>query len=146
MANVKEQNASLKARQTKLLKKTKDELIEVILRKDKVERNQVTQISKLKGEINSLQSRIKGFEADNEGNEKTIKELREYYSKLEHANETLRENIDAKSIELAELTDKFNKTIVEKEEKIKSWANIAISTAIVLGIAFISAALAYVMK
>ena len=146
MANVKEQNASLKARQTKLLKKTKDELIEVILRKDKVERNQVNQISKLKGEINSLQSRIKGFEADNEGNEKTIKELREYYSKLEHANETLRENIDSKSIELAELTDKFNKTIVEKEEKIKSWANIAISTAIVLGIAFISAALAYVMK
>lgn len=146
MANFKEQNASLKARQTKLLKKTKDELIEVILRKDKVERNQVNQISKLKGEINSLQSRIKGFEADNEGNEKTIKELREHYSKLGYANETLRENIDSKSIELAELTDKFNKTIVEKEEKIKSWANIAISTAIVLGIAFISAALAYVMK
>ena len=64
MANVKEQSAALKSRQTKLLKKSKDELIEVILRKDKVERNQVNQISKLKGEVNSLQSRIKGYIAD----------------------------------------------------------------------------------
>lgn len=146
MANVKEQNASLKARQTKLLKKTKDELIEVVLRKDKVERNQVTQISKLKGEINSLQFRIKGFEFDNEGHNKIVKDLRESIFILENRNNTLRENIDSKSIELAELTDKFNKTIVEKEEKIKSWASIAIATAIVLGIAFIAVAFAYILK
>lgn len=145
MTNVKE-NASLKARQTKLLKKTKDELIEVILRKDKVERNQVNQISKLKGEINSLQSRIKGFEADNEGNEKTIKELREYYSSLEDRNKTLHEKIDAKSIEIEELTAKFTKTIVEKEAKIKSWANIAISITTILGIAFITVLTAYILK
>ena len=142
MANVKEQNASLKARQTKLLKKTKDELIEVILRKDKVERNQVNQISKLKGEINSLQSRIKGFEADNEGNEKTIKELREYYSNLEDRNKTLSEKIDAKCIEIEEITTKFTKIIVEKESKAKSWANLAIT----LCIAFIIAFIAYICK
>lgn len=142
MANVKEQNASLKARQTKLLKKTKDELIEVILRKDKVERNQVNQISKLKGEINSLQSRIKGFEADNEGNEKTIKELREYYSNLEDRNETLCEKIDAKSIEIEELTTKFTKIVVEKEAKAKSWANLAIT----IGIALIISVISYILK
>ena len=142
MANVKEQNASLKARQTKLLKKSKDDLIEVILRKDKVEKNQVNQISKLKGEINSLQSRIKGFEADNEGNEKTIKELREYYSNLEDRNKTLSEKIDAKCIEIEEITTKFTKIIVEKESKAKSWANLAIT----IGIALIISVISYILK
>lgn len=146
MANIKEQNASLKARQTKLLKKSKDELIDVILRKDKVERNQVNQISKLKGEINTLQSRIKGFESDNEGNEKIIKELRERQVFIEDKNVSLRENLNAKSIEFEEVTEKLNKTIVEIELKAKSWANIAITTAIVLGIAFITVAFAYISK
>ena len=142
MTNVKEQNASLKARQTKLLKKTKDELIEVVLRKDKVERNQVNQISKLKGEINSLQSRIKGFEADNEGNEKIVKDLRESNFILEDRNNSLNEKINAKSVEIEELTNKFDKIIVEKEAKAKSWANIAIT----IGIAFIISIIAYILK
>ena len=135
MTNVKEQSAALKSRQTKLLKKSKEELVEVILRKDKVERNQVKQISNLKGEINSLNSRIKGFVADSEGDQKTIKELKDYYSKLKDANQTLHENIDSKCIELEETTNKLNKIIVEKENKAKSWANIAIT----LGIAFVIA-------
>ena len=142
MANAKEQNAALKGRQTKLLKKSKDELIEVILRKDKIEKNQVKQISNLKGEINSLQSRIKGFEADNEGNEKTIKELREYYSNLEDRNKTLSEKIDAKCIEIEEITTKFTKIIVEKENKAKSWANLAIT----IGIALIISVISYILK
>ena len=141
MANVKE-NAALKSRQTKLLKKSKEELIEVILRKDKIEKNQVNQISHLKGEINSLQSRINGFIADNEGDQKTIKELRESYSKLEDANKTLHENIDSKAIELKETTNQFNKIIVETEKKAKSWANIAI----ISSIAFIIAFIAYICK
>ena len=100
MANVKEQSAALKGRQTKLLKKSKEELIEIVLRKDKIEKNQVKQISNLKGEINSLNSRIKGFIADSEGDQKTIKELRNDYSKLEDANKTLHEVINSKTIEL----------------------------------------------
>lgn len=142
MANVKEQNASLKARQTKLLKKTKDELIEVVLRKDKVERNQVNQISKLKGEINSLQSRIKGYVADNDGNEKIIEDIRNRNIFLEDRNNSLNEKINAKSIEIEELTNKFTKTIVDKEAKAKSWANIAIT----IGIAFIISIVAYILK
>lgn len=141
MANVKE-NAALKGRQTKLLKKSKDELIEVILRKDKIEKNQVNQISNLKGEINSLQSRIKGYIADNDGNEEKIKELRNDNIFLKDRNDSLNEKINAKSIEIEELTDKFNKIIVEKENKAKSWANIAIT----LGIAFIIAFIAYIYK
>ena len=142
MTNVKEQSAALKSRQTKLLKKSKEELIEIVLKKDKIEKNQVNQISNLKGEINSLQSRIKGFIADSEGDQKTIKELKEYCSKLEDLNKTLHENIAFSNSKLEETTDKLNKLIAEKENKAKSWANIAIT----LGIAFIIAFIAYICK
>lgn len=142
MANAKEQSAALKGRQTKLLKKSKEELIEIVLKKDKIEKNQVNQISNLKGEINSLQSRIKGYIADNEGNEEKIKELRNDNIFLKDRNSSLNEKINAKSIEIEELTDKFNKIIVEKENKAKSWANIAIT----IGIAFIISIVAYILK
>ena len=137
MTNVKE-NAALKSRQTKLLKKSKEELIEIVLKKDKIEKNQVNQISNLKGEINSLQSRIKGFVSDNEGNEEKIKELRNDNIFLKDRNSSLTEKINTKSIEIEELTDKFNKLIVEKENKAKSWANIAIISSIAFIIAFIA--------
>lgn len=142
MTNVKEQSAALKSRQTKLLKKSKEELIEIVLKKDKIEKNQVNQISNLKGEINSLQSRIKGYIADNDGNEEKIKELRNDNIFLKDRNSSLNEKINAKSIELEETTDKLNKLIAEKENKAKSWANIAIT----LGIAFIIAFIAYICK
>ena len=142
MANVKEQSAALKGRQTKLLKKSKEELIEIVLRKDKIEKNQVKQISNLKGEINALNSRIKGFTMDNEGDQETIKGLRECYSKSEDINKTLHEIINSKAIELEETTDKLNKIIVEKENKDNSWANIAIT----LGISFVIAFIAYLCK
>ena len=142
MANVKEQSAALKSRQTKLLKKSKEELIEIVLKKDKIEKNQVKQISNLKGEINSLNSRINGFIVDSEGDQETIKGLRECYSKSEDINKTLHEVINSKSVELEETTNKLNKIIVEKENKAKSWANIAIT----LGVAFIIAFIAYVCK
>ena len=142
MANVKEKSAALKSRQTKLLKKSKEELIEIVLRKDKIAKNQVKQISNLKGEINSLNSRINGFIADNDGNEEKIKELRNDNIFLKDRNDSLNEKINAKSIEIEELTDKFNKIIAEKENKAKSWSNIAIT----LGIAFIIAFIAYICK
>ena len=142
MANAKEQSAALKSRQTKLLKKSKEELIEIVLRKDKIEKNQVKQISNLKGEINSLNSEIKGFIADSEGDQKIIKELRESCSKLKDLNKTLHENIDFNRIELNETANEFNKIIAEKEKKSKSWANIAITSSI----AFIIAFIAYICK
>ena len=141
MANVKE-NAALKGRQTKLLKKSKEELIEIVLKKDKIEKNQVKQISNLKGEINSLQSRIKGYTADNDGNEEKIKELRNDNIFLKDRNSSLNEKINAKSIEIEELADKLNKLIVEKEKKAKYWANIAI----ISSIAFIIVFIAYICK
>ena len=141
MANVKE-NAALKSRQTKLLKKSKEELIEIVLKKDKIEKNQVNQISNLKGEINSLNSEIKGFIADSEGDQKIIKELRNDYSKLEDVNKTLHETIDSRAIEWEETSNKLNKRIVETEKKAKFLSDIAIT----LGIAFIITLIAYICK
>ena len=142
MANVKEQTPAIKRRQTKLLKKSKEELIEIVLRKDKIEKNQVKQISNLKGEINSLNSEIKGFIADSEGDQKIIKELRNDYSKLEDVNKTLHEIIDSRAIEWEETSNKLNKLILETENKAKFLANIAI----VSSIAFIIAFIAYICK
>ena len=127
MANVKEQSAALKSRQTKLLKKSKEELIEVILRKDKIERNQVNQISNLKGEINSLQSRIKGFIADSEGDSNTIYELREKLANANDLNKALNENINSNSHEIEEIKMQFDKTIYKLKEKVRCWSSIAIT-------------------
>ena len=146
MTNVKEQSAALKSRQTKLLKKSKEELIEIVLRKDKIEKNQVNQISKLKGEINSLQSEIKGFIADSEGDQKIIKELRNDYSKLEDVNKTLHEIINFRAIEWEETSNRLNKHIVETENKAKARANIAIILGIAFIIAFIIAIISFICK
>lgn len=130
MANVKEQSAALKSRQTKLLKKTKDELIEIILRKDKVEKNQVNQISKLKGEINSLQNRLKNCISDTEGTNKTIKDLKVKCTTLEDRNKALNEVINYKDTELTDITNDFNKYKIETKRKIKYLSNIAVTLAV----------------
>ena len=146
MANVKEQSAALKSRQTKLLKKSKEELIKIVLRKDKIEKNQVKQISNLKGEINSLNSEIKGFIADSEGDQKIIKELRNDYSKLEDVNKTLHETIDSRAIEWEETSNRLNKLIIETENKAKALANIAIILGIAFIISFIIAIISFICK
>ena len=127
MANVKEQSAALKSRQTKLLKKSKEELIEIVLKKDKIEKNQVNQISNLKGEINSLQSRIKGLIADNEGDSNIIYELKEKLSNANDLNKALNENINSNSHETEEIKMQFNKTIYKLKEKVRCWSSIAIT-------------------
>ena len=142
MANVKEQNAALKSRQTKLLKKSKEELINVILRKDKIEKNQVNQISNLKGEINSLQSRIKGLIADNEGDSNIIYELKEKLSNANDLNKALNENINSNSHEIEDIKMQFNKTICNLKAKVKCWYDISI----VFIILFVVTLIAYFVK
>lgn len=120
MTNVKEKSVALKSRQTKLSKKTKEELIEVILRKDKVERNQINQISKFKGEINSLQSRLNNCISDTDGYLKSIRELRD-------RNKALNELIDCKNSDIKEITCHYNKIEVEYKNKIRILSKISIS-------------------
>ena len=120
MTNVKEKSVALKSRQTKLSKKTKEELIEVILRKDKVERNQINQISKFKGEINNLQSRLNNCISDSDGHLKSIRELRD-------RNKALNELIDCKNSDIKEITCHYNKIEVEYKNKIRILSKISIS-------------------
>ena len=142
MTNVKEQSPALKRRQTKLLKKSKEELIEVILRKDKVEKNQVKQISNLKGEINSLQTKIKSLIADNNGTVKALEDVKKNLSILDDRNKTLVEMLNSKDTELTDTTNNFTRYKLENVRKIKILNNIAI-TFIVLSIIM---AILYIIK
>ena len=142
MTNVKEQSPALKRRQTKLLKKSKEELIEVILRKDKVEKNQVKQISNLKGEINSLQTKIKSLIADNNGTVKVLEDVKKNLSILDDRNKTLVEMLNGRDTELTDTTNNFTRYKLETVRKIKILNNIAI-TFIVLSIIM---AILYIIK
>ena len=73
-------DAQLKARRTNLEKKTSDELISIILRKDSTERKNNTKIQELTAllkEADSLNeensTRIRGFEKDMDGMEEILK-------------------------------------------------------------------------
>ena len=142
MTNVKEQSPALKRRQTKLLKKSKEELIEVILRKDKVEKNQVKQISNLKGEINSLQTKIKSLIADNNGTVKALEDVKKNLSILDDRNKTLIEMLNGRDTELTDTTNNFTRYKLENVRKLKILNNIAI-TFIVLSIIM---AILYIIK
>ena len=97
--------AAVKGRETKLNKKSNDELIQIILKKDKVERNLNNQIKSLKGEINSLSARVKNFDSDIEG---TIQAIESYKDKIK----ALQEKNDTISIE-----SKDNRSLYEEENK-----------------------------
>ena len=142
MVTAKDKNAALKSRQTKLLKKSKEELIEVILRKDKIERNQVNQISNLKGEINSLQTKIKSLIADNNGTVKALEDVKKNLSILDDRNKTLVEMLNSKDTELTDTTNNFTRYKLENAGKLKILNNIAI-TFIVLSIIM---AILYIIK
>ena len=77
--NAKGAERQVKARQTKLSKKTNEELIEIILRKDKTERSLNSQVVALKSEVNTLTSRVNNFDKDQEGNIKAINDWKERY-------------------------------------------------------------------
>ena len=105
MAKNAKELSQVKARQTKLGKKNSDELIQIILKKDKIERNLNTQIKSLKSEVNELSTRVNNFDKDMEG---TIQALDTYKDKCK----TLQEKNDALSLE-----SKENRSLYEEENK-----------------------------
>jgi hypothetical protein len=64
MAKNVKTTAQIKSRITKLSKKSNEELIDIILRKDKVERNYSKQIINLKATINDSNARMKALTKD----------------------------------------------------------------------------------
>lgn len=105
----KSNETAIKGRQTKLEKKSYEELIQIILKKDNVERNLNKQIINLKSEVNILNTRIKGFEKDYDGDITIIETLR---TEVKHLNESIRtknEQIDAAKIQAKDNHDKYLK-------------------------------------
>lgn len=115
MATNVRKNAQVKGRQTKLEKKSHEELVNIVLKKDRVEANLKAQVSNLKGEINSLTTRVNNFDKDQEGNVNEIKRLRDLSkTKQEQIN-----SIEIRYNEAREDYEKENKANVELTEKYK---------------------------
>ena len=95
-------DAQLKARRTSLGKKSKDELINIILRKDSTERKNNAKIQELQillkeaDELNEqTDTRILGFEKDMKGMEEIVKIKQEQIDALISKNNTLTEQVEA---------------------------------------------------
>ena len=110
--STKEVNAAEKGRQTKLLKKTNEELITIILKKDKVEKTLQARIAALKGEVNNCTDTIAY-------NHKEITRLsncvdnvrREYKEKLSDAEKIIDQNeilISNMECSIEQMTTKYN--------------------------------------
>jgi len=123
--------SQVKARQTKLGKKNSDELIQIILKKDKVERNLNNQIKSLKGEVNTLSTRVNNFDSDMEC---TYQALESYKDQVK----TLQEKNDALTIESKEnnsLYEEENKKAITLKNKASMWK---IATYIMTAIAIVA--------
>ena len=123
--------AAVKGRETKLNKKTSEELIEIILRKDKTERNLNAQVLNLKAENNSLSSRVANFDNDMQG---TYQSLETYKDKCK----TLQEHIDSIKIESKDNYDKYleeNKKVITLTKKVDMWR---IATYVMMAVAIIA--------
>ena len=131
MAKNAKELSQVKARQTKLGKKNSDELIQIILKKDKVERNLNNQIKSLKGEVNALSTRVKNFDSDMEG---TYQALESYKDQVK----TLQEKNDALALESKEnrsLYEEENKKAITFKNKVGMWK---VATYIMTAIAIVA--------
>lgn len=105
----KSNETAIKCRQTKLEKKSYEELVQIILKKDNIERNLNKQIVNLKSEVNNRNACIKGFEKGCADNINVIETLR---TEVKHLNESIRtknEQIDAAKIQAKDNNDKYFK-------------------------------------
>lgn len=127
--------AAVKGRETKLNKKSNDELIQIILKKDKVERNLNNQIKSLKGEINSLSTRVKNFDSDMEGTIQTIESYKDQVKTLQEKNDTL--SIESK--DNRSLYEEENKKVINLTNRVSMW-KVATYIMTVIAIAAIIAA------
>ena len=117
MAKNAKELTKVKARQTKLGKKNSNELIQIILKKDKVERNLNNQIKSLKGEVNTLSSRVNNFNKDIEGTYQTIEALKDKVKTLNEKNDSL----TLESKENHYLYEEENKKAITFKNKADMW-------------------------
>ena len=128
MAKNAKELGQVKARQTKLGKKSGEELIEIILRKDATERKLNSNIVNLKAEVNSLTSRVNNFDKDQEGNINAIEKWRLEAEKQKELVDSLTDKVSNTSAELRE-----TKEVVDKKEKtIKVYKTLSIILTIIV--------------
>ena len=131
MAKDIKKEAQLKSRQTKLMKKSHDELVDIVLRKDKTERNLNKQIVNLKGEVNTLNCRVRNFDSDMEG---TMQSLETYKDQVK----TLQEKNDAIKVEAKDnrsLYEEENKKVIILTNKVSIWR---VNTYVMMAVAIIA--------
>ena len=131
MAKNAKELSQVKARQTKLGKKNSDELIQIILKKDKIERNLNNQIKSLKGEVNALSTRVNGFDKDMEGTMQTLETLKDKVKTLNEKNDALA----LESKENRSLYEEENKKAITFKNKVGMWK---VATYIMTAIAIVA--------
>ena len=113
--------SQVKARQTKLGKKSSEELIQIVLKKDKIERSLNNQIKNLKGEVNHLSTRVKNFDSDMEGTYQALESYKDQVKTLQERNDALKiESKDNYSLYMEE-----NKKVVELSKQVNTWKIVA---------------------
>lgn len=118
MAKNVKPTAQIKSRITKLSKKSNEELIDIILRKDKVERNYSKQIINLKATINNLNANAKALTKDTRN---AIEEWKnKYYAKCQ-SYDALNKELEKECCESIDYKTKYEiacKSLKEKDSDI----------------------------
>lgn len=110
----------LKTRKTKLSKKSSEELINIILRKDDVERKLNKQIVNLKTEVNDLNSKAKALQLD-------VEDANILYKRIKEQKEQKEEEVDSltKSWNNCDkLVKKLHRSCIEKSRKVNHYKGI----------------------
>ena len=114
----KELSVAEKTRKTKLSKKSVDELVNIILRKDDIERKNNKLIKCLKINIEGLEKKTKGLEEDNKCLETANVNLNNSFDRLNKVYKETIKKLDDSSItikhyndEIFSLQDKINRLV-----------------------------------
>lgn len=107
----KELSVAEKTRKTKLSKKSIDELVNIILRKDDIERKNNKLIKYLKITINGLEKKTKGIEEDNKYLENANVNLNNSFNALNKDYKDSLNIIKHHDDEMFSLQDKINKLV-----------------------------------
>lgn len=109
MAKTTEIDAQTKSRMTKLSKKTSEELIQIILRKDGTERKYAEKIKNQATELTRLQTVIKNMDADMVGTLEELDTVRDKNKKLQSNYDMTSGAIEGYEDEVKVLKDEVKK-------------------------------------
>lgn len=107
----KELSVAEKTRKTKLSKKSIDELVNIILRKDDIEHKNNKLIKYLKITIDSLEKKIKGIEKDNKYLENSNVNLNNSFNELNKDYKDSLNTIQHYDDDIFSLQDKINRLV-----------------------------------